>query len=72
MFTKKQIIITIGILIILIISGLFISNEIVEEKNKDYCLSYEFGNCPEDRCYSAYCPEFTDAKSACCPNGLFE
>jgi len=72
MVTKKQIITSIIVLLLLIISGLFITNEVVQENNKDYCLSYEFGNCPEDRCYSSYCPEFTDAKSACCPNGLFD
>ena len=73
MFTKKQIIVSIAILIVLIISGLFIANEIIQEKNKDYCLGFEFDTtCPLDRCYSAYCPEFSDAQSECCPRGLFD
>jgi len=66
---KKQIIGLIVISILLITLGLFIINKIIENKNKDYCLSYNFSNCPEDKCFNSSCYEL---KSTCCPKGLLD
>ena len=68
---KKQIIITIVILILFLVLGLFIANEIILSKNAKVCLDYDFGeDCPIDSCHSGSCPRFTEIKSACCPKGL--
>ncbi|MEK6913916.1 MAG: hypothetical protein AABW47_04590 [Nanoarchaeota archaeon] len=64
---KRGVILTI-ILILLVVSSLFMINKIIEDKNKSYCLSYNFSDCPEDKCSRSSCYEL---KSACCPKGLF-
>lgn len=66
MSIQKVFILTI-ILTIIIILGLYIADKTMKAQNKDYCLNYNFDNCPEGRCHSAYCPDFTGNQSACCP-----
>ena len=77
MFTKKQIIISTVVIVILITLGLFISDKIIKRNNyENECkeLLTDMDSCfANEKCHAiSHCPEFTGAKTACCPKGLFD